>query len=286
MSLTSYKKLYDEAVTEGKTATYGWRKTPNLVTTQGIFFDLSMSGGMPAPQYYAATPLTATVMSFSSDRGIFHGYDVSPDTKYLAVTANMTASAITPINMYLLDYLMYYPFIDEGTTDPQDLDNTNVLTRYTDGKGVQVMAVSQGSRTGGQSFYITYTNQDGVAGRISKTVIENTAAANGHIVSSSLATNGQSGAFITLQEGDTGVRSIEQVTMLGVDVGLFALVLVKPLATTQIRENTAAYEKNYFLQGTFPPEIKTNAYLNWICIPNGSLSGAVIFGDLTNVWIK
>ena len=286
MSITSYKKLYDEAVTNGKEATYTWRKVPNLVTTQGIWFDLSMSGGMPAPQYYAATPLTATPMSFSSDRGIFAGYDVSPATKYLSKTVTVTGSAVTPLPMYLLDYLMYYPFIDEGTTDPQDLDNTNTLPRYTDGRGVQVMAVSQGSRVGGQSFYITYTNQDGVAGRISKTVIENTAAANGHIVSSSLATAGASGCFIPLQDGDTGVRSIEQVTMLGVDVGLFALVLVKPLATTQIRENTAANEKNYFLQGTFPPEIKNNAYLNWICIPNGSLSGAVLFGDLQHILVE
>jgi len=284
MAITNTKELVD-AELAGKWNQYTWRKVPNQASTQGIWFDLSMSAGMPVPQYYAATPLTATVMSFSSDRGIFHGYDTSPDTKYLRKTVayNNTATGL-PMDMYLLDYLMYYPFVDEGTTDPQDMDNTNVLTRYTDGLGVQVMAVSQGSRTGGQSFYITYTNSDGVAGRISKTVIQNTAPVNGHIVTSATATSGASGPFIPLQEGDKGVRSIEQVTMLGADVGLFALVLVKPLAQTQLREITAVNEKDYMLMNGIMPEIKNNAYLNWICLPNGSLSGSVIFGDLKVVW--
>lgn len=274
-----------EAELDGKWNQYTWRKVPNQISTQGIWFDLSMSAGMPVPQYYAATPLTATVMSFSSDRGIFHGYDVAPDTKYLRMTVAQTATATAlPMDMYLLDYLMYYPFVDEGTTDPQDMDNTNTLTRYTDGVGVQVMAVSQGSRTGGQQFNITYTNSDGVSGRVSPNVTMNTATANGSIITSATATSFSSGPFIPLQEGDTGVRSIEQVTMLGPDVGLFALVLVKPLAQTQIREITAVNEKDYLLQGGVCPEIKNDAYLNWICLPNGSLSGSVVYGDLKVLW--
>lgn len=284
MAINNVKQLI-EADLEGRTTRYIFHKVPNQVTTQGIWFDLSMSAGNPGPQYYAATPLTATVMSYSSDKGIFHGYDVSPYTKYLAVTSIQTATATgLPMPLYLLDYLMYYPFIDEGTTDQQDLDNTNVLTRYTDGDGVQVMAVSQGSRTGGQSFFITYTNQDGVSGRTSQTVIETTAAANGTLVTSARATAGNVSPFIPLQEGDTGVRSIESVTMLGLDVGLFALVLVKPLAMTQLREITAPTEKYYHLEGGILPEIKNDAYLNWICNPNGSLSGSIIRGDLKTVW--
>lgn len=284
MAVTNTKELVD-AELAGKWNQYTWRKVPNQVSTQGVWFDLSMSAGMPVPQYYAATPLTATVMSFSSDRGIFHGYDTSPDTKYLRKTVayNNTATGL-PMDMYLLDYLMYYPFVDEGTTDPQDMDNTNVLTRYTDGVGVRVMAVSQGSRTGGQQFNITYTNSDGVAGRVSSNVTMNTAAANGSIITSATVTSFTTGPFIPLQQGDKGIRSIEQVTMLGPDVGLFALVLVKPLAQTQLREITAVNEKDYLLMNGICPEIQNNAYLNWICLPNGSLSGSVIFGDLKVIW--
>lgn len=284
MAINNTKQLI-EADLEGRTTRYIFHKVPNQVTTAGIWFDLSMSAGNPGPQYYAATPLTATPMSYSSDKGIFHGYDVSPYTKYLAVTTLQTATATgLPMPFYLLDYLMYYPFVDEGTTDQQDMDNTLSLTRHTDGAGVQIMAVSQGARTGGQSFFVTYTNQDGTAGRVTSSVIETTAAANGTIVTSSTATSLASGPFIPLQEGDTGVRSIESVTMNGLDVGLFALVLVKPLATSQIREITAPNEVYYHLQNGVMPEIENDAYLSWICRPNGSLSGSIIRGDLKTIW--
>lgn len=35
-----------------------------------------------------------------------------------------------PMRMILLDYLMYYPLIDEGTTDEQFMTNTIPLPRY------------------------------------------------------------------------------------------------------------------------------------------------------------
>jgi hypothetical protein len=280
----NYKELIN-AELDGKTCRYVWHKVPNQTVSTGIWFDLSMSPGMPAPQYYASTPLKATVLSYSSDKGIYHGSDVSPATKYLKLTTCGTAtSTATPLPMILLDYLMFYPFCDDGTTDEQFMDNTNALTRYTDGEGVQVMAISQGARTGGQYFYFTYTNQDGVGGRISKTVRENSATANGSTVTTNLAFPGACGAFIPLQDGDTGVRSIESVKMLDVDVGLFALVLVKPLAYTCIREITAPNETNYFTQKMVLPEIKPDAYLNWLVQPVGSISGAAIRGDLQVIW--
>jgi cyclophilin family peptidyl-prolyl cis-trans isomerase len=186
--------------------------------------------------------------------------------------------------MILMDYLMYYPLVDEGTTDEQFMDNTNTLTRYTDGEGVQVMAVSVAGRTGGQSFFINYTNQDGVAGRISKNVIENTSAALGVVVTSATATNGNSCIFIPLQDGDTGVRSIESVTMLGTDVGLFSLVLVKPLVSTAILEITAVSNSDYLIQSSNLPEIKPDAFLNFVCLPNGALNATGILADMKVIW--
>ena len=116
------------------------------------------------------------------------------------------------------------------------------LPRYPTGAGVQMMAVSVAGRTGGQSFNVTYTNQDGVAGRVTPNVIQNLVSVNGSIVTSDRANANARGPFIPLQAGDTGVRSVEEVTMLGADVGLFALVLVKPLADLQIRGVDAPVE--------------------------------------------
>lgn len=90
--------------------------------------------------------------------------------------------------------------------------------------------------------------------------------------------------FIGLQSGDSGVRSIESVTMLLGDVGLFALVLVKPMGTTLLKELGSPVEIDYFVHKGEMPKIYDNAFLNYVCLPNGSLSGISIQGDLKVIW--
>lgn len=271
---------------DGKSTYATWRKSPSQVTTAGVWFDLSMSPGNPVPQYYAATPLVAKVLAQSTDGGLFHGGNVSPASKHLKrFTALTLTSTALPMPMMLCDYLMFYPFIDEGTLDAQPLDNTATVPRYTDGAGVQVMAISVAGRVGGQTFQVTYTNQSGVAGRVTQVVKQNTAAANGNVVTTDRAVVDHFGPFIPLQAGDTGVRSIESVAMIsGTDVGLFALVLVKPLAQAQIRGIDAPVEVNYFTDFAQLPVIKDDAYLNLIVCPQGTLAATAIHGDITTVW--
>lgn len=277
-------KEYVDAELDGKSRIYSWRKSPTQVTTAGLWFDMSMSPGNPVPQYYAAAPLVSVQMKQSTDGGLFHGATTGTE-KFLKSTIAMSNSATgLPMPLILCDYLLYYPFIDEGTTDAQALTNSASLPRYTDGKGVQVMAVSVAARTGGQSFFFTYTNQDGVSGRTSQTVVQNTATAIGTIVTSATATLNQAGPFIGLQMGDTGVRSIESVTMLGADVGLFTLVLVKPLMTTQILEQTAPTEESLLIEKASIPQIYDDAYLNFLSMPNGSLSGVSFFGTIQTIF--
>lgn len=277
-SFNSTKEFVDSEI-DGKSRIYSWRKSPTQVTTAGLWFDLSMSPGNPVPQYYAASPLISVALRQSTDGGFFHGANTGG--KIIKSFLSMSNSATgLPMPMIMCDYLLYYPFIDEGTTDEQLLTNSVTIPRFTDGKGVRAMAVSVAGRTGGQSFYFTYTNQDGTSGRTSATVIQNTAAANGTIVTSATATNGSSGPFIGLQKGDSGIRSIESVTMLGTDVGLFTLVLVKPLFTTQILEQTAATEESLIVEKGTIPSVQDDAYLNLLCMPNGSLSGVSLFGTI------
>lgn len=276
-----------DAELEGRSNTYNFRKNPSQVTTRGLWFDLALSPGNPIPKYWFGTPLQATPIYQSTDYGFFHGSNVSPAKKYLRkLTLSSTSATGLPMNVMALDYLMYYPLVDDGTVDPQVMDNTQTLPRYTDGDGVQVMAVSVAGRTGGQNFFINYTNQDGVAGRISKTVRQNSSAALGVVVTSALTAAGNTNPclFIPLQDGDTGVRSIESVTMLGADVGLFSLVLVKPLATTVLLDLNAPAERDFLIQSGNLPEIKDDAFINLVCIPNASLSGVGILADMKVVW--
>lgn len=285
MSVNSIKQMID-AELEGRVRRYTWRKTPSQVTTAGIWFDLALSPGNPAPKYwFDAPPAIAKAISQSQDGGLFHGANVSPSTKYLRLTTSLTTTVTAlPLTMYLCDYLLYYPSIDDSVTDAQVMDNTVTLPRYTDGKGVQILAVSVAGRTGGQRFTVNYTNSDGVANRTSQVVTQNAFTAIGTIVTSATATSLSGNPFIGLQDGDSGVRSIESVTMLGPDVGLFTLILVKPIAQTTIKEITAPYEKDYLLYAGSLPEIEDDAYLNFLCLPRGTLAGTALMGDLKVIW--
>ncbi len=263
-----------------------WRKSPSQVTTTRIWFDLSMSPGNPVPKYwFDAPPLIAKAVAQSTDGGLFHGGSVSPLKKYLRETTQIAIVATAlPMPMILCDYLIYYPSIDDSTLDPQVMDNTVTLPRYSDGEGVQMIALSVAGRTGGQTFSVTYTNSEGVAGRVTPNVPQNSAPSIGSIITSDGAAVNTAGPFIPLQQGDTGVRSIESVTMNGADVGLFTIILVKPLAQTQIRGIDAPVEKDYLLQTGTLPEIKDDAYLSWIVLPQGSLAATPIHGTIKVIW--
>jgi len=287
-----------DAELEGRMRNYIWRKTPSQTTTIGIWFDLAMSPGMPTPKYwFDAAPLVAKAIYQSTDGGYFHGADVSPAEKYLrSITARAHSTSTTnasPITAILLDYLLYYPSIDDGTLDEQVMDNTVTLPRYTDGEGVQMMAVTTGLRVGGQTFQVKYTNQDGVTGQLSQVCTQNAAAFIGSITNSDRAIRGSSSWMIPLADGDTGVRAVESVTMIsGVDVGLFSVILVKPLGQTCFRESqisTAAtintpYEKDFLIPTGELPRVYDNAYLNMVVLPQASLATTILFGDLKVIW--
>lgn len=277
---------FAQAALDGKGTFATWRKSPSQVSTIGVWFDLSLSPGNPVPQYYAATPLVAKTLTQSADGGLFHGGAVAPLTKHLTQFMALTTTATAlPMPMILCDYLLFYPFIDEGTLDPQPLDNTTALPRYATGSGVQILAVSVAGRTGGQTFQVTYTNSDGVAGRVTEVATQTTAAANGNIVTTDRAGAGFRGPFLALQAGDTGVRAIESVAMIsGTDVGLFALVLVKPIAQAMIRGIDAPVEVSYLTDFAQLPVIADDAYLNLIACPAGSLAATAIHGHISTVW--
>lgn len=275
--------LVDAELVDGAVKFSTWRKQPTQTTATGFWFDLSMSPGNPVPQYYAASPGISVAMAQSTDGGLFHGGAVAPAYKYLrrCLAMAVTATAV-PMPMLLCDYLLFYPFIDESTTDEQILVNTVPLPRYSDGAGVQMMAIVVAGQTGGQSFQVNYTNSAGVSGRISQTVTMNTQVVNGTVLTSNRTNSG--GPFIGLQNGDTGVRSIESVTMNGIDVGLFTLVLVKPLAQMSIRGIDAPVEVDFYRDFSNCPRIMDDAYLNFIVHPGGTLANVPLNGYVEFVW--
>jgi len=275
-----------DAELQGKTRTYNFRKISSASYQSGWFFDLSSASGNPVSKYwFDAPPLVAKAVYQSTDGGLFHGANVSPSTKYLRKLSLLNNQGGTlPSMLILMDYLLYYPTIEDGVLDPQVFDNTVTLPRYTDGEGVMAIAVSIATRSGGAGFTINYTNSQGVAGRVSNPCYQVAATGNNTLLGS-MATGGsltQSASyFISLQNGDTGIRSIESVTMLGADTGLFSLILVKPIAEIVINNSAAPFEKDFLMHEGSLPIIKDDAFLGFI--GNSSNSSVPTYGGYMQV---
>lgn len=288
MSLNSVKQFVD-AELAGQTSFATWRKTPTQTTGAGIWFDLAMSPGNPVPNYYAAAPNIAVPLGQAVDAGIYHGGNVSQlgFTKYLKTFAAMTStSTAVPLPMVLADYLMFYPFIDMSVTEYQPLTTGVALPRFPLGTGVQIIAVEVAGQSGvgNPQFQVQYTNQSGVTGRLTRPVACNTQVVNGTLINTAAATAFSNGPFLPLQEGDTGVRLIEGIQFFTPDIGLLSLVLIKPVATHIIRTTDAWAERDCLTDFSSMPVIADDAYLNLLCCPNGTLSGAPIHGYIQTIW--
>lgn len=286
MAIKRFKDIID-AFDKGQTRYTTYRKVPTQSTNQGVWFDLSMSPGNPSPQYYAATPMLWLPLKQSTDWWVFHWWDVSPLKKYLHKTTLYCTSVVMVWPLILADYLYFYPFIDEGITDEQFVDNTNPLTRSVDGSWVQIMAVSVAWRAWWARFQVKYTNQDWIEWRLTTIHITNNIASNWNIITTQQtgATNwNRTSPFLTLQEWDTGVRKIESVTMLDPDVWLFALVLVKPIVTTCFMWTDAPVEVEYFRDKSLLPEIEPDAFLNFISLPSWSALWFSVIADFTFIF--
>jgi hypothetical protein len=164
------------------------------------------------------------------------------------------------------------------------MTNSIPLPRYSDGDGVMMMPVIVGAHAGTPIFNVGYTNSDGTAGRVSRNITFGTQAVNGTIVSAPTTADRMGGPFIPLQGTDKGVRTLDNITFVTPDIGLITIVLVKPIATMTIRDITAPVEVDYFKDFMQVPEIVDDAYLNFIGLCPGTISGCNYNGYLETIW--
>ena len=266
-------KAYDE----GRYWQYEIRKVSGSITVYRQF-DLSYSGGLPLPNYYATSPLEMAVLN--GDRGFYKG---SPNTgqKYihkLALTNFNTNLATANCTVY--DYVAYVPFVDLDNTEEQEIVTMD-LPRFTDGKGLRVIAVSQGAGTGNTTLTMTYINQDGEE-KSASTMLD-AAHGAGSIITSGQMTAGS--AYMRLAQGDYGIRKITKVKC-DVSVGaICALVIVKPLCHIGFMDLGITNEVDYLIDrgGLIP--IHNDAYLN-MCIFNNAPSAQTpnLTGYVQIIW--
>lgn len=274
------------AADEGRTLSRPWIKAPAVVTAAGIWVDLSFFGRYPAAEYFTSgTALAAQALRRSTHGGLDHGENKGSDySKWLSGMTSLTTTAgAVPLPFIVMDYLLYYPLIP--MEDVQTLDNTTPLPRYAD-EGGQIMLVEQFPYIGGGTCRVTYTNQDGVAGRLSPTMTINTQTVLGTVATSAPATAGTAGPFVPLQEGDRSARSIDSIEFFSADAGNLAALIVKPLAPFAHYETTCPSEWEFLRDLGWLSKIEDDAYLSMICKPAGSITGATIEGQIRTLWTE
>ena len=266
----------------------------SAASTTNAWIDYTYFAGSPVANFYASTPLTAALIE--ADKGIYTGGNVAPATKHIKNLLLMSAASGTTSvtngrqQIALCDYLMYYPFIDtDAIGEEQVLDNTVTLPRYGAG---QVVAVARSAASALGQFTFNYTNQDGVAGRVSQNNFTFIVAGGGQVVGASGA-GASFNPFCYLQTGDSGVKSIESVTMSAAGGGLMALVIVKPLLksviTEECRTNAAAFgsctELASIIHQAGAPRVYDGAVLGLLASGYaGSLASSILVGALEVVW--
>lgn len=283
--MTGFRSVreYASAFDAGRTHFCSFRKVPSQASVAGWWIDLSMAAGNPLPNYYASTPLTAAVLDGS--RGLFHGADKSPASMHLTDWGLITPTAAMVGAYSVVDYLVYYPFVDGDDTDTQVMDNTVTLPRYADGAGVMIMAVAVAPTTGSGKFTVTYINQDGVQKTSPTQSCSTTAASIASIATSQPAVAGMApGPYLVLANGDTGVRSIVNAQFIIPNGGLLSLVLVKPIADSVIREINTAREVGFVRGPVGAPRVYDGAYLGLITNCAGSVAAGQLTGFLRFAW--
>lgn len=295
------KAWVDAATDNGKNWLACFRKVPPSATTiAGQWFDYSTAAGFPVPNYYASTPgISATI---EGAKGIWLP-TVAPERQYVRRMVTMTGAAsvtgTTNQNQtyILLDYLLYYPFFDlDAAGDEQLCDNKVSLPRYSTGDGVKMMLVAQAPTIGGGNLTVRYTNQDGTQDRVTQVQYCAAAQPSGALVQSAHAAAGVQ-PFVTLQAGDTGVRSVQSLTVGVANGGLCAIVLVKPLMWAYNREEcrrpTSSPTESYgdaaeierIRSQAGAPQILDGAYLSFIGRgAAGSLASSQLVGTIETVW--
>lgn len=289
---------WPDAEEAGQSWITGFRKAASSVaTTTAAWTDYSYYAGSPPANFYASTPLEAATVEAS--RGIYVP-SVAPATQFLRNLKVMTAasSATSTTNsrqhMILADLLLYYPFIDtDAVGEQQDMINNVAIPRYSGG---QVVAVAQSAASAVGQFTFTYTNDEGVSGRVSQNHFTFAVSGGGQVVASSVGNSASYHPFCSLQVGDKGVKSIESVNFTAAGGGLLALVIVKPLmtayATQEARRTTTGNIESYGACNEFaslinnrPPKIEDGAVLGILAAGyGGSLASSILSGILETTW--
>jgi hypothetical protein len=159
--------------------------------------------------------------------------------------------------------------------------------RYTNGVGVRAfLVVTATTGATAHNIAMSYTNTASTAGRALPVTVACTASAIvPHITHSGTAANNY-GAFLPLASGDTGIKSVETVTISAASgAGTAALVLARPLLTLPITTVSIAAERDLINQLPSLPRVVDGACLTWLYFAGAATAASTNFyGSVEMAW--
>lgn len=139
----------------------------------------------------------------------------------------------------------------------------------TDFKGTEIWIEAVTAFTGNQSIAVTYTNQDGTAGRTTGTIATGVAPIVGRMLQ------------LPLQAGDTGVQKIESVVSTVATAGTFNVLVTRRLWRGRVNIANGGDRHDFLKTGA--PEVFADSALILLSRPDSTATGlpAVMF-DIAN----
>jgi hypothetical protein len=287
MGFSSLDDLISEITANGKFHRNDWNKiTGAAAYTAGRWYDFSPLAGTPVANAFSGTALAWQSTSEANGFSLYHGGNVSADTKHVLNVGAVTAVATgVPAQLMLVDLQGYWPGISNNTASAQTLTGTPTL-RYTNGVGCRLYWVQTATAGGtAQNIACSYSNTVPTSGRTLPVTVAMTASAiTPHISHSGLAANNY-GPFLPLASGDTGVSTVATVTFSAANTGTGALCLARPLLTIPLTTAAVAVERDLVNQLPSMPRVIDGACLVWLYFAGTATAASTNFyGHLELGW--
>jgi hypothetical protein len=266
MALTDFDEYVDK-LKENRVADF------STATIRILRPNASWQSFQPAP----ATPTTSVALDKNSAQSM--GPIPAVTGRLTMLGARIGTSTYGAASMMVVDLLNVSGGLNATLTTAQTTNlPTAALTRYTSGEGVMAgIVIYTIIGTTQTTVTISYTNSAGVSGRTSTA----TTLGGGFYRETGVLLP------IPLQAGDTGIRSIESVTLTATTgtAGNFGVCLYKPLAMISLESATGAMPLDSVSTGGIIGslcEIHPDACLtvSAVTVVNFGITGALILGEV------
>ena len=129
--------------------------------------------------------------------------------------------------------------------------------------------VTVGLSAASNTFTLTYTNSAGTGSQVTANIVTVASAVANRSVNT--------GMFVQLATGDTGVRSVDAITAVsGAGTGTLCVALVRVLARIPLPLNLTVIERDYLAEMPGPKAIYDDTCFDWILVPTGAAASGTV----------